>query len=113
MADPDIDAEVCDLLPQCQSEGLDSGLAGVVRRHPGERRERGEGRHDQHVATALDQVRQGRVHGTEDTGEVDVDGAREGVRIDLADGAVRRDTGVGDHHVDTAEVLDCVRDCLV
>src|SRR5690606_32787885 len=72
--------------------------------------ERGERRDDQDVAAALDDVGERGVRGPEYAGEVDVDDPLEGRRVDLADGAVRRDPGVGHHDVDAAELVDDLGD---
>ena len=105
----DGDAEVRDLQSQRVGEVLDARLGRVVRRQPRRRGERGQRRHDQHIAPPLDDRRQRGAHGVEDAEHVDVQHPLERLRIDLQHRAVAGDAGVGDDDVDAAEAFDGLR----
>ena len=95
-----------DLEPQRIRQVFDAGFGRVVRDHPGGGRERGQRRDDQDVALAPDHRRQRGAHGVEDPDQVDVDDPPERLGIDLQDGSVAGDAGIGDDDVDATELLD-------
>ena len=82
--DADVDAEVRDLRAQAVGERLDAGLARAVGRHERRVRDRRDGGDLQHVAAALDHVRQRRAHGAPAAEQVDLDDALPGGRVDRA-----------------------------
>jgi hypothetical protein len=98
--------EVADLRPQRVGERLDPGLGRRVRGVARDVHDRGERRHEQRVALALDEVRQRHPDGAPHAEQVDVDDPLERRRVDGPGEAGGGDARVGQHHVDPAVSLD-------